>query len=190
MLTISKYTGDLDGCYGWTRCCEIWVLRWIFDGFPILQQPPDIDRPHYGRKIDATGQHGTVDSRFNTWRSRENGRHVPMDILKWRFLDENVWIPINISMTFVPTGQINNIPTMVQIMVWRQLYEPMMDYLITHICVTRPQWVKEIQYNITWLCMEMQQYKDREWVRYRKQKKKSLICYPCASYVISIHSPW
>ena len=44
-------------------------------------------------------------------------------------------------------GPINNIPALVQIMAWRQLgdkplSEAMMVLLLTHICVTRPQWVK------------------------------------------------
>ena len=48
---------------------------------------------------------------------------------------------------FVPKGLINNIPAFVQIMAWRRpgdkpLSEPMMVILSTHICVTRPQWVK------------------------------------------------
>ena len=43
-------------------------------------------------------------------------------------------------------GPINNIPALVQIMAWRRagdksLSEPMMVSLLTHICVTRPQWV-------------------------------------------------
>ena len=63
------------------------------------------------------------------------------------FLNENVWISINISLKFVPKGPINNIPTLVQIMAWRRSgdkpsSEPMMVSLLTHICVTRPQWVK------------------------------------------------
>ena len=50
-------------------------------------------------------------------------------------------------MRFVPKGPINNIPAMVQIMAWRRsgdkpLSEPMMVILLTHICVTRSQWVK------------------------------------------------
>ena len=62
------------------------------------------------------------------------------------FLEENVWIPIKISLTFVLQGPINNIPALVQIMAWRQpgdkpLSGPMMVRLPTHICVTRPQWV-------------------------------------------------
>ena len=83
---------------------------------------------------------------FNTLRPRQNGRHFPDDIFKWIFLNENVWISINISLKFVPRGPINNIPTVVQVMAWRRsgdkpLSEPMMVNLSTHICVTRPQWV-------------------------------------------------
>ena len=79
-----------------------------------------------------------------------NGRHFADDIFKCIFLNENVWIPIKISLNFVPKGPINNIPTMVQIMAWRRpgdkpLSEPMMVSLPTHICVARPQWVKQWQ---------------------------------------------
>ena len=83
----------------------------------------------------------------NTLRPRQNGRHFADDILKCIFLNENVWIPIKISLKFVPQCPINNIPALVQIMVWRRpgdkpLSGPMMVRLPTHICVTRPQWVK------------------------------------------------
>ena len=83
---------------------------------------------------------------FNTLRPRQNGRHFADDIFKCIFLNENVWIPIKISMKFVPKGPINNIPALVQIRAWRcpgnkPLSEPMMVSLTTHICVTRPQWV-------------------------------------------------
>ena len=86
---------------------------------------------------------------INTLRSRQNGRRYPDDILKCIFLNENVWIRINISLKFVPMGQINNIPSLVQIMAWcrvgdKPLFEPMMVNLVMHICVTRPQWVKVI----------------------------------------------
>ena len=48
---------------------------------------------------------------------------------------------------FVPKGRINNIPSLVQIVAWRQwgdkpLSEQMMVSLLTQICVTRSQWVK------------------------------------------------
>ena len=50
-------------------------------------------------------------------------------------------------MKFVPKGPINNIAALVQIMAWhppgdKPLSEQMMVSLTTHICVTRPQWVK------------------------------------------------
>ena len=78
---------------------------------------------------------------------RQNGRHFADAILKCILVNENVWIPIKISLKFVPKGAINNIPALVQIMTWRgagdkPLSEPMMVSLPMHICVTRPQWVK------------------------------------------------
>ena len=78
---------------------------------------------------------------------RPNGRHFPDDIFKWIFLNENVWISINISLKFVPRGPINNIPLLVHVMAWRRpgdkpLSEPMMVRYPTHICVPRPQLVK------------------------------------------------
>ena len=83
---------------------------------------------------------------FNTLRPRQNGHHFADNIFKWIFLNENVWIPIKISLKLVPQGPINNIPALVEIMAWRRpgdkpLSGPMMVRLLTHICVTRPQWV-------------------------------------------------
>ena len=40
----------------------------------------------------------------------------PDDFFKWIFMNENIWISINISLKFVPSGPINNIPTLVQVM--------------------------------------------------------------------------
>ena len=57
---------------------------------------------------------------INTLRPRQNGRHFPDDIFKCIFLNENVWILINISLKFVPRGPIHNIPAFVQIMAWRR----------------------------------------------------------------------
>ena len=84
---------------------------------------------------------------INTLGHRQNGRHFADDILKCIFLNEIVWIAIKISLKFIPKGPINNIPSLVQIMAWRRpgdkpLSEAMMVNLPTHICVTRPQWVK------------------------------------------------
>ena len=85
---------------------------------------------------------------FNILRPRQNERHFADDTVKRTFVNENVRILIEISLKFVPKGPINNIPASVQIMAWRRpgdksLSEPMMVCLPTHICVTRPQWVKE-----------------------------------------------
>ena len=84
---------------------------------------------------------------LNTLRPRQNGRHFPDDTFKCIFFNENVWISITISLKIVPKVRINNITALVQIMAWRwpsdkPLSEPMMVSLLTHVCVTRHQWVK------------------------------------------------
>ena len=76
----------------------------------------------------------------------KNACHFTDAIFKCIFLNENIWISVNISLKFVPGCQINNIPALVQIMAWRRpgdkpLSEPMIFSLLTHICVTRPEWV-------------------------------------------------
>ena len=77
-------------------------------------------------------------------------RHFQLHFLEW-----NVWIPIKISLKFVPKGPINNIPALVQIMAWcrpgdEPLSELMMVSLLTHICVTRPQCVNYYPLAINW----------------------------------------
>ena len=94
----------------------------------------------------AFGAFGEI-STLNTLRPRQNGRRFADDTFKRIFLNENARISIKISLKLVPKGPINNIPALVQIMAWRRsgdrpLSEPMMVSLLTHICVTRPQWVK------------------------------------------------
>ena len=90
------------------------------------------------------------ESSLNTLGWRQNGCRFPDDIFKCIFLNENVWILFKISPRFVsssPNSPINNMLALVQIMAWRRpgdkpLSEPMMVILLTHICVTWPQWVK------------------------------------------------
>ena len=82
----------------------------------------------------------------NSLRPRQNGSHFADDIFKCIFLNESEWISFKISLKFVLKGPINNIPALVQIMAWRRpddkpLSEPLVFILLTHICVTRPQWV-------------------------------------------------
>ena len=86
---------------------------------------------------------------FNKLRPRQNGCHFTDDIFKCIFLNENVWISIKISLSFVPKGSINNISALVQIMAWcrpgeNSSSEPIIFSLPMHICVTRPQWVSTI----------------------------------------------
>ena len=55
---------------------------------------------------------------INTLRPRQHGRHFADDTFKcfFLFLNENVWISINISLKFVPKVPIYNILALVQIM--------------------------------------------------------------------------
>ena len=95
---------------------------------------------------------------INTLRPRQNGRHFADDTFKRIFLNQNVRNSIKISLKFVPKGPINNIPSLVQIIAWHRsgdkpLSEPMTDSLLTHICVTRPQWVNA-SYTLAEIIME------------------------------------
>ena len=72
------------------------------------------------------------ETNLNTLRPRQNGCQYPDDIFKCIYLNENIYISIKISLKFVPNGRINNIPA---------LSAPMVHSLVTHLCITRPQWV-------------------------------------------------
>ena len=72
---------------------------------------------------------------IDTLRPRQKGRYLLDNICKSFFLHENIWISIKILPKFFPKGQINSIPSLVQIMAWRRpgdksLSEPMMTYVI------------------------------------------------------------
>ena len=86
---------------------------------------------------------------FDTLRPRQNGRPFADDIFEQIFVKENVWISLKISLKFVPNFWIQDIQALAKIMAchWpgnKPLSEPMMVSLLTHIWVTRPQWVKII----------------------------------------------
>ena len=84
----------------------------------------------------------------NTLRPRQNGRRFPDDNFKCILLNEKkIQISITISLKSVSKDLINIIPALVQIMAWRHpgdkpISELMMACLLTHICVTRPHWVR------------------------------------------------
>ena len=76
--------------------------------------------------IECTGVLGIV----NILRPRQNGRHFTEDISKCILMNENIWISIKISLEFVSKDPNDNIPALVQIMVWHRtgdkpLSEPM-----------------------------------------------------------------
>ena len=86
----------------------------------------------------------------NSLRRRLNGCPFANDILKCIFLNESTWVLPRTSLKYVPKVRINTIPALVQIMAWHRpgdkpLSEPMMVSLLTHICVTRPQWVSTLR---------------------------------------------
>ena len=98
------------------------------------------------RSVKAAGKISVL----NTLRPRQNGRRFADDTFKRIFLKENIRISIKISLKFVPKGPINNNPALVQIMAWcrsgdKPLSEPIMVSLMTHFCVTRPQWVNTLR---------------------------------------------
>ena len=110
----------------------------------------------------------------NRLRPRQDGRRFADDTFKRIFLNENVWFSIEVSLKFVPKGPINNIPALVQIMAWRRpgdkpLFEPMMVSLLTHICVTRPQWVNNVaaDYQMTQRCHHIKLHKICPQIRAR-----------------------
>ena len=65
------------------------------------------------QKLICEGELWVFFCEFNTLKPRQNGRHLPDDIFKCVFLEENVLISIKISLKFVPKGQINNILALV-----------------------------------------------------------------------------
>ena len=90
----------------------------------------------------------TYSRSWHTLMPRQNCRQFPGDIFKYIFLNEIIWISLKFSLRFVPKRRIDNMATLVQIMAWRRetthylnQWWLVMVSLLTHICVTRPQWV-------------------------------------------------
>ena len=81
------------------------------------------------------------------------------------FLEWKLWISLKISPKFFPKVPIYNTPVFVQMMAWHRpvdkpLSEPVMDSLLTYICVTRPQWFKlllgVLTHHLRWWIMRNQ----------------------------------
>ena len=131
-------------------CCWKGISAAIYN----LLNPWLVPRPKFRMKVSFIISHNVYMNflsrwhiHINTWRSRQNGRLFPDDIFICMFLNGNEWHSIKISLRFVPKVLIHNIPALVQIIAWRRpgdkpLSETMIFGLPTHICVTRPQWVR------------------------------------------------
>ena len=146
------------------RRCNLWRIC----GF--LQE--DVLALNYLASLAITDRNPQVNGHlrisFNTLRPRQNGRRFADDSLKCIFLNENVSISIKISLKCDSKGTNNNIPALVQMIAWRRpgnkpLSEPMMVSFPTHICVTRPQWVRKCRHvslvtSLYWL--------NRAWLKY------------------------
>ena len=116
--------------------------------FPSGNDPPYMSRnpnakekqEHYVSEIDAV----------NILRQRQNVRQFPNDIFKRIFLKENVRVSIINLLKFASKDPINHFPALVLIIGWHRpgyepLSEPMVVSLLTHIWVTRSQWVKMVK---------------------------------------------
>ena len=97
---------------------------------------------------------------LNTLRPRQNERHLPDDILKCIFFqNENVSISTKILLEFILKCPINNILALVQILAWRRLHdkplsEPMMIILLAHIYVTGPLLVAQSAITQYYTCIQ------------------------------------
>ena len=159
-----------------TRNCDALGCRWMGNTvYPWWQ------RGCYWHLSYATASGATKlgSGIIDKLRPRQDSRHFPDDIFKWIFLDENVWISINISLKFILNGSIDNIPALYQTMAWRRsgdkpLSEPMMVSLLTHICVTQPQWV-----NKAWKWLHSKAMKMIKKVKIRT-KVRPKTCTQCA----------
>ena len=91
----------------------------------------------------------SVTGAINSLRPRQNDRLFADDTFKRILLNEIIRISTKNSLKFIPKGLINNIPALALIMAWcrpgdKPLSEPMLVRSLTHICVTRPQWVNTL----------------------------------------------
>ena len=132
------------------------------------------------------------------WIFTSYHKHIEAET-KWqpfsrRHFQENAWILLKIPLKSVPKVRINNIPALVQIMAWRRpgdkpLSEPMMVSLLTHICVTRPQWVKK-SYSLNIDSVEsMQCYTTSYDMNYWGQWKYETLAY-CVCITKAMKSWW
>ena len=126
---------------------SVWQASWLS---PCMLSSMGLDSWRCSwRSSNSAGLYWCKGQLFNSLLPRQHGCHFADDTLKRIFFNEIVRISMNFSLKFVPKGPIHNIPALVQIMAWcrlgnKPLSEPMMVRLLTHIYVTRPQWVNSL----------------------------------------------
>ena len=97
---------------------------------------------------------------------------------------------LKISLKFVPKGSINNNPALFQIMTWRRpgdkpLSEPMLVSSLTHICVTRPQWVNaEVPYVIIYLSHLYWRFPSQIYIKLLQQLWQTVLVEPVSHIYI------
>ena len=149
----------LKQCNCWILGMDKWFHPTLYNGCNYLSM--------LGLKLNHVSKRGPMELRawMNRWHLHEMDKcDLLMIILYFHRYDTNLYIitsmesfiqyltsTVQISLKFIPRGQINTFPSLVQIMVWRRpgdkpLSEPLLASLLTHTYITRPQWVQTIQY--------------------------------------------
>ena len=95
--------------------CNDWIVR-LLDASPRCYR----DRAEWHRRLLNMTEWHWRPPNMAQWHWRQNGRHFEDNIFKCIFVNENVWIPLEISLNFLSKDPITNIPALVQIMAWRR----------------------------------------------------------------------
>ena len=125
---VNNHGSNIGASSGFVRQCWYSHSSWY-----------SVIRPHWVKTIDLP-RSVTVwfwlysCDLINTLRPKQNRRHFADDTLKRTFVNENFRNSIKMSLKFVPKGPVNNYLNQ-----WWLV-------LLTHICLTRPQWVNNILY--------------------------------------------
>ena len=142
----------------WCTCsrqCDLWHNFQVYSGTCIMkhQVVSPVTVVHYSSMFSSIFifHNLVINVSINTLRPRQNGRHFADDIFKCIFLNENVWIPIKISLSLFLRVQLTISQHWFRLWLGadQPLSGPMMVRLPTHIFVTRPQWVNVF---IWWIC--------------------------------------
>ena len=96
------------------RHCNGLLTSWHGNAFRITGPYVEgIHPPAHGGFLSQRAIHAELWCLFITLKPGQNGRHFTGGAFKCLFLDENIWISINILLKFVLKGPINNIPASV-----------------------------------------------------------------------------